>query len=183
MSIETKWTGKFLKGVLEKFVHNGVELNWEYVTRTNAPGAVLIVPYHKEKNSLVMIKEFRIPIHGYEYGFPAGLIDHENESIIEVAKRELFEETGLTLEKVYRSSVSPVYSSSGLTDESITIIYAEVSGDISKKHLQDHEDITQMYVSKHKLQTLLKDKTIKFGAKAWVICDAWCNGMKFENED
>jgi len=39
--------------------------------------AVIIVPILKQKgkpNKLVAIREFRVPVGGYTYGFPAGLV-------------------------------------------------------------------------------------------------------------
>ena len=56
------------------------------------PDAVVIVPYHRQEKKLVMIKEFRVALGGYQYGFPAGLVD-KGESVEEAGKRELFEET------------------------------------------------------------------------------------------
>ena len=43
---------------------------------------------------MVIIREYRVPLDGYEYGFPAGLVDN-GESLEQAARRELMEETGL----------------------------------------------------------------------------------------
>jgi ADP-ribose pyrophosphatase len=58
--------------------------------------AVIIAALHKNSNSLVLIKQFRIPLNDYVYELPAGLLD-ANESIEEAVSRELKEETGLSL--------------------------------------------------------------------------------------
>jgi len=42
--------------------------------------AVVVVPYHKNEGKLVLIKEFRVALGDYQYGFPAGLLD-KGESV------------------------------------------------------------------------------------------------------
>ncbi|NQU66008.1 MAG: NUDIX hydrolase, partial [SAR324 cluster bacterium] len=79
---------------------------------------------------MVVIEEFRVPLGGYQFGFPAGLVD-EGETIQETTKRELFEETGLNVTAFLRES-PPVYSTSGLSDESVVMVYVECDGEPSK---------------------------------------------------
>lgn len=100
---------------------------WVYASR-RAPGAprkldaVTIIALHGDAGNspaprrLVVIEEFRVPIDGWEFGLPAGLLDGD-EAIAECARRELREETGLELERVLETS-GLTYSSPGLTDES-----------------------------------------------------------------
>ncbi|MBI5062351.1 MAG: NUDIX hydrolase, partial [Desulfatitalea sp.] len=52
------------------------------------PDAAIIVPYHRKADKLVVIKEFRIPVGDYQYGFPAGLLD-PGEGLEVTAAREL----------------------------------------------------------------------------------------------
>ena len=77
----------------------------EPIADADRPDAVVIVPIIKTAlgNRLVVTKEFRVPIWDYEYGFPAGLIDAD-EDIAETVKRELKEETGLDLVKINQVS-------------------------------------------------------------------------------
>lgn len=115
----------------------------------------MIVPYHIDLQKFVMISEYRILIRSKEIGFPAGLIDKSNESVEEVIRRELKEETGLDLVKIL--TISPfVYSTAGMTDESIAITYVQVNGEPSKNFLQETEEITTFMVSKEQLANLLK---------------------------
>ena len=37
--------------------------------------AVVIAALHKDENKLVVIKQYRVPINGYIYELPAGLVD------------------------------------------------------------------------------------------------------------
>lgn len=103
--------------------------------------AVVVIPLLKDgrKRKLVSIREFRIPLGDYEHGFPAGLYDH-NETPEAVAKRELKEETGLTLTKVLYVSPACV-SSAGLSDESVVYVVCECTGEVSDVGNEDSEDI------------------------------------------
>ncbi|WP_319409370.1 NUDIX domain-containing protein [uncultured Desulfosarcina sp.] len=67
-----------------------------FTRRLASADAVVIVPYHRERQQLVVIREFRIAFGGFQYGFPAGLVDPWE--LVEMAvRRELMEETGLTV--------------------------------------------------------------------------------------
>jgi ADP-ribose pyrophosphatase len=124
--------------------------HWTFASRkTPAPAgsplvadAVVIIPLLKDgrKRKLVTIKEFRIPLGDYEYGFPAGLYDH-NETAEAVAKRELKEETGLKLTKVLYVGPASV-SSAGLSDESVVYVVCECTGEVSNAGNEGTEDIT-----------------------------------------
>lgn len=135
------------------------------------PDAAIIVPYHRKLDKLVVIKEFRIPVGGYQYGFPAGLLD-PGEELATAAGRELHEETGLDLVKVYRSSPA-IFSSAGITDESIAMVFAEVSGTPSVRHNEDSEDIEVFLMDRSAVGDLLNRTDIVFGARAWLVMDAF----------
>ena len=103
----------------------------------------------------------------------------ENENIFDTAKRELYEETGLGLNNILR--ISPFgYNSAGMSDESISIAYINVYGNISNKHQESTEDIHTFFASKDEIKHMLYDKNIKWGLKAWIICDMLVNGNPFE---
>ncbi len=73
------------------------EGHWEYARRTNSPGAVVIVPVTSD-GCLVLIEQYRIPVHARVVELPAGLIGDSaadaDETIESAARRELLEETG-----------------------------------------------------------------------------------------
>ena len=131
------------------------------------PDAVVIVPFHRDKKRLVIIKEFRVPLGGYQYGFPAGLVDG-GETVEQAGKRELKEETGLDLVKTMKIS-PPVYSSSGMTDETISMLYAECVGEPSLKDNEDSEDIEVILISRDDAKRLLKTSHTKFDVKSWIV--------------
>ena len=131
------------------------------------PDAVVMVPVHKSKNKMVITKEYRVPLSDIEYGFPAGLID-EGETVQQAARRELKEETGLDLTRIIR--ISPcIYSSAGMTDESVSMVYIECDGDPSNHRNEESENIEVLFVSRKEALRLCNDSSLKFDAKAWIV--------------
>lgn len=131
------------------------------------------------KDSLVVIKEFRVPLNDYEWGLPAGLID-PGEDIKNCVKRELKEETGLELVSFLREPSPIVYNSAGITNEGCSIVFVEATGTISKEHLQDEEDIETYLMSKLDVKTLMwlaSNGKTKIGAKAWMAFELFLSGV------
>jgi ADP-ribose pyrophosphatase len=155
--------------------------HWHMVTRgehpkcitgkIHRPDAAIIVPFHRREDKLVVIKEFRVPVGGYQYGFPAGLLD-PGEDLAFAAGRELHEETGLDLVRVYRHSPA-IFSSAGITDESIAMVFAEVEGTPGTCHNEDSEDIEVFLLDRDEVQDLMRRTDIVFGARAWLVMDAF----------
>lgn len=146
--------------------------------RRQRPDAAIIVPFHRRQDKLVVIKEFRIPVGDFQYGFPAGLLD-PGETLEVTAARELREETGLELVRIYRHSPA-IFSSAGLSDESIAMVFAEVDGTPHTRHASDSEDIELFLMDRQEVQTLLQRNDIVFGARAWLVMDAFMRmGMDY----
>jgi len=135
------------------------------------PDAAIIVPYHREKQKVVVIREYRVPVGDHMYGFPAGLLDPD-EDVVVAADRELFEETGLNVVQVYRYSPA-IFSSAGITDETISMVFAEVTGRPSIRNNQDSEDIEIFLMDRREVNELLNRSDIFFGARAWMAMDAF----------
>jgi len=80
-----------------QFVYLVEDESWEYVERIGISGIVAIVPITPE-GEIVMIEQYRPPVRATVIELPAGLAGdlpgHENEPLVEAAKRELLEETG-----------------------------------------------------------------------------------------
>jgi ADP-ribose pyrophosphatase len=155
--------------------------NWHMVTRNDPPkcitgeirqpDAAIIVPYHRLENKLVVIREFRIPVGDYQYGFPAGLLD-PGEDLSTAAGRELHEETGLELVRVCRHSPA-IFSSAGITDEAVAMVFAEVEGTPGTHHNEDSEEIEVFLMDREDVRQLLGRNGIVFGARSWLVMDAF----------
>ena len=167
---DCKWMNYFdiafqRKGMSEKLWHM-CSRKEKPIALADVPDAVIIVPIIKtaEGPRLVVTKEFRVPIWDYEDGFPAGLIDGD-EDIAQTVSRELKEETGLDLVKINYIS-RPVYSSAGMTDESCNMVMAEAAGTLSNEWLEDSEDIETLLMDVEQIRQLLASDN-KISAKAW----------------
>lgn len=93
----------------------------------SARDAVAVVVYDPKVEKLVMIRQFRLGAQlgtgrGMSVEFVAGMID-DNEEPAETAKREMFEETGLTAANV--KPLCQFLTTPGLTDEVLHLFYAE----------------------------------------------------------
>jgi len=169
-----KWLNLFHVSYVDK---NGDHKIWQVASRVKKPkcvtndfaksDAVVIVPFHKSKRKMVITKEYRVPLADYEYGFPAGLID-EGETVQEAARRELKEETGLEITRFIKVGPS-IYSSAGMTDESVSMVYIECDGDPSNDDNEGSEDIEVIFVSREEASRLCNDSSLKFDAKAWIV--------------
>lgn len=106
----------------------------------------------------VLLKEFRYALNDYVIDFPAGIIEPD-ETIIEAAKRELFEETGLSTKNVIRM-IDGGYSSAGMTDECVAICIIQVD-DVTKatnKHVDGNEVIEFMFLNMNEMSELVCKK-------------------------
>jgi len=171
---DEKWLNLFDVSYISR---SGDEKSWKIATRQKKPkcvknsyaqpDAVVIVPFHNLKDKMVITREYRVPLNDFEYGFPAGLVD-EGESVEQATQRELREETGLTVRRIIKSS-PPIYSSAGMTDESVTMVYVECEGQPSTSANTESELIETLFISPDDALRLLSDPTLKFDAKAWLV--------------
>ena len=149
---------------------------WEVVSRKahpkcitgafDPPDAVVIVPFHTDENKMVVIREYRVALAGFEYALPAGLID-AGESIETTTRRELKEETGLELLEIRKISPT-LYGTAGMTDENFVMVYCDCGGTVSASANEGTEAIETLLVSPQAAQALLADQQTKFDVKLWM---------------
>lgn len=172
---------KWLNLYSATFEHNGHTGHWLYASRKAQPDsehradAVIIVPVLRMPNEpprLIMLREFRVPVGDYVFAFPAGLLD-DGESIEEAAHRELMEETGLEVVAIRRVT-QPLYSSSGLTDEAVSLIFVDARATPhSKAKPEALEDLQVVPLDYAGMCRLCDDRSVRIEARAWLILHSY----------
>jgi ADP-ribose pyrophosphatase len=115
--------------------------NWEFASRCNATGVVVIVAVTPAAE-IVLVEQFRRPVNAPVIELPAGLVGDlhgPDESVLDAARRELEEETGYTASKLVTTMACP--SSAGMSDEIVTFVLATGLKRIGAGGGDDSEDI------------------------------------------
>ena len=105
------------------------------------------------------------------YNFPAGLID-PGETPEESARRELWEETGLTLTRI-DDVLDNSYSAVGFANERNVCVFGAAAGEF-RKSTSDVEEITPGWYTREEMRQLLR--TQPFAARTQAYCYAWAMG-------
>ncbi len=101
-----------------------------------APSGISIVAFHDEK--LLLLREFRMSVNRTIFNLCAGMIE-DGETIEECIRRELYEETGLTIKQI-RTILPPSYAAVGISDTKTYIAIVDAEGEFSD-HTSDNEMI------------------------------------------
>jgi ADP-ribose pyrophosphatase len=143
------------------------EGHWEYAHRTNATGAAIIAAVTDEQK-LLLVEQYRIPVHARTIELPAGIIGDEpggrDESHAEAARRELMEETGYEAGHIVALTHGP--ASAGLGSEVVTLFRAMRLHRVGGGGGVAHEDITVHEVPLSEVRGWLDAK-----AKSGVLID------------
>lgn len=146
-----------------KFTHKLFAGNWsDTVIREvfERGHAVVVLPYDPIRDEVVLIEQVRLPaletsVTPWLYELVAGIIE-TNESLEEVAKRELFEESGLTAQSLHL--INSYLVSPGGSTERCHLFLAEVDASLARGiHglAQEHEDIQIQVMSRNNAYNLM----------------------------
>lgn len=131
------------------------------VTRCNDPnGVVMYGIYGKEKDKVVLVRQYRYPIGGYIYEFPAGLVE-AGEELTQAGIREMYEETGLTFTPVDAGCYTkPFFTTVGMTDESCGTVFGYCSGKPTNAHQESSEDIQVILADRDECRRILNEENV-----------------------
>ncbi len=158
--------GGFLKKYELLYDSDGREVRWEMISLNDLhterdlasrKTAVEIIARFEDGDWL-LCREFRFTVNGECYEFPTGIIDGD-ESPEEAARRELMEETGLSVVRVDRV-LPPACYSVGVTDEIIVPVMVTVRGEM-RPCTEDYEEITPLKMSSAAVRELLRTPDLK----------------------
>ena len=131
------------------------------VTHDNHPDGVILYGVHGEKkDKVVLIRQFRYPLNGYVYEFPAGLVE-PGEDMLEAGILEMFEETGLEFTPVEANFCGkPFFTTIGMTDESCGTVFGYCSGSPTNSHQEGTEDIQVVLADREECRRILKEENV-----------------------
>ena len=121
---------------------------------------ILYGVYGENKDRVVLIRQYRYPLGGYCYEFPAGLVE-PGENMLEAGIREMYEETGLNFSPVEAGSYSrPFFTTIGMTDESCGTVYGYCSGEPTNLNQEASEDIQVILADREECRRILKEENV-----------------------
>lgn len=121
---------------------------------------VCILPITND-GKVICLKQYRHSLKSWEWELPAGMLDSGELPPIEVAKKELEEETGYTAE--HWLELGSFYPSPGSTTEEI-YLFAAAGLSASQQKLENSEQIELHPLSMQELKTLVQNGEFKHGA-------------------
>jgi ADP-ribose pyrophosphatase len=146
--LQTMWEGKYIRAMKRG--------RWEYVSRTNATNAAVILAEHEGK--VILVEQYRVPVGARCLELPAGLVgDEEAHATVEsTAIKELEEETGFTCERVER--LGDFHSSPGMVAESFTLVRAHGVRKVGEGGGTEHEDIEVHLVAREDIPAFVAQR-------------------------
>lgn len=151
-----------------------VSHNWELTPENigREQTAVVLCVFDKPHERMLFGHEFRMGVNDTVINNIAGFID-AGESVTEAARRELYEETGLTLTRVLQ--VLPFsYTCPPITDMTAALVICEADGEILDSD-DPNEEIHPVWYDKEALREALRNPDIKFSGRAQAIAYFWAN--------
>ncbi|WP_251551515.1 NUDIX hydrolase [Neobacillus muris] len=136
---------------------NGEQKRFSYVDFAKG---VCILPINQNKKVLC-IKQYRHSLKSWQWELPAGMIDPEDASPKEAAKRELEEETGYRAE--HWLELGSVYPSPGSTSEEI-FLYAAAGLTPTQQKLDSSEQLELYEISMEELKEMIVSGEFNHGA-------------------
>ena len=120
-------------------------------------GGAAVLPLDNE-GYVTLVKQYRYA-HGREFiEIPAGKLDDPSENPLEAAKRELWEETGATAERI--TSLGTVDTTPALINEKLHLYLAE-GLDFGESHLDEGELLSVVRIKFEELLEMVMDGKIQ----------------------
>lgn len=168
--IEKKAGSKFLSFYEMEAVHRDGSSSPYYMASRNDDGSSLTAVTHAVHpngvtiysildDKVVLVRQYRYPLGGYAYEFPAGLVE-PGEDIADAAVREMYEETGLVFAPIASPFSRPYFSSVGMTDESCCLVFGRCQGTPTSIHQENTEDIQVVLADRAECRRILAQEQV-----------------------
>jgi UDP-sugar diphosphatase len=154
---------KFIATSLATYEQEGIKKSWEVV---QAHDSVSILIYHKEKESFILVKQFRPAVYlnnqnGMTVELCAGIVD-KAITLEEIAMEEIEEECGYAVPLKAIERITSFHTSVGFAGSKQTLYFVEVdeSMKVSEGGGVDHEDIEVVYLPVKDAKAFIYDESI-----------------------
>lgn len=156
--------GKYLKNYVLTYINKaGRKKEYEIVSRRElkspedigqkSSGVSIAVTM---EDKLLLLREFRMGVNQEIINLVAGMLE-EGETLEECIKRELYEETGLTVKKITKI-LPPSFAAVAISDTVTNIAFVEAEGSFSD-HTSENEQIQPAFYTRAEVKELLKTET------------------------
>ena len=130
--------------------------------------AVVLIMHNEDRSKVLLNHEYRMPMGEWIYNFPAGLID-AGETPEEAARRELHEETGLTILQIL-DTIPESYSAIGFSNEKNVCVVGIASGEFTPS-TSTEEEIDPAWYTKEEIRALIA--SARFSARSQAYLYLW----------
>ncbi len=154
---------EYVHPVKIKYTQNGKDKTWEAVKNFDS---VAILLYHEEKDSFVLVKQFRPAVYlndeskKFTYELCAGLVDKDT-TLAQIAKEEIDEECGFDVPVESIEKITSFYTNVGVSGGCQHLYYAKIN-DSMKIHegggIHD-EQIELMYLPLNEYKEFIYDES------------------------
>lgn len=128
----------------------------------NKVSGVSIVALYEGK--MLLLREFRMGVGRFIYNLCAGMKEEE-ETLEDCIKRELYEETGLSLKRIHKI-LNPAFAAVSICDILNQVAFVEAEGEINDSHMSENEWIQAAFYTKEEMAHLLE--TEQFSTRAQI---------------
>ena len=154
---------KYVHPVKITYKQNGAKKSWEAVKSFDS---VAILLYHEEKESFLLVKQFRAPVYLNDktklctYELCAGIVDKEL-TLENIVREEIDEECGFDVPLKSIERITSFYTNVGVSGGCQTLFYAKIDESMkihSGGGIQD-EQIELMYLPIKEYEEFMFDET------------------------
>ena len=126
-----------------------------------ADGVSIYALYGEARDQVVLVRQYRFSIGRFIYEFPAGLCE-DGEDFRAAAVREMHEETGLVFEPLKADTMfeAPRFTTIGMTDESVAMVYGYATGEPDMRFLEDTEEIRVVLADRAEAKRILWEEWV-----------------------
>ena len=124
-----------------------------------ADGVSIYALYGENRDRVVLVRQYRYAIGRFIYEFPAGLCE-DGEDFHAAAVREMHEETGLSFTPLKADAIyeAPRFTSIGMSDESVAMVYGYASGEPDTRFLEDTEELRVVLADREEVKRILREE-------------------------